>query len=184
MSAIKMQFQNHLTFAHAIWKAHLEPGDWAIDATCGNGQDTAILAQITANVIALDIQPRAIESASSRAQAHFFCQSHESFPSFCEGKRIQLIVYNLGYLPGGDKTLTTRVESTLMSIRAAQALIGDGGLISITCYPGHPEGAREQAALLDYVKKLPPQRWDCTHHTWENRQNSPSLLLIKKKSIL
>lgn len=185
-------FQGHLDFAHSLWKGHLKPGDWAIDATCGNGRDTALLAQLIGSeggIIALDLQEEAIASSKKLlfqniSYIHFYCQSHASFPTLCLEKPIRLIVYNLGYLPGGNKEVTTQVDTTLASVQAGMDLLQPGGLISITCYPGHPEGAREQTALLDMVRQLPSDLWSCSYHTWLNRKKCPSLLIIQKNRIL
>jgi len=94
---------------------------------------------------------------------------------------VRLITYNLGYLPGGgDKSLTTKVETTVESVRKALKLIQAGGAISITLYPGHSEGQREETQLLSFIKKLTPLEWNCCHHQWLNRNKSPSLLFIQK----
>jgi hypothetical protein len=90
-------------------------------------------------------------------------------------------VYNLGYLPGGDKQATTSSSTTLESLKAAAALIVAGGAISVTCYPGHPAGKVEEQAVLDYAASLPPAEWSCCHHRWTNRKEAPSLLLICKR---
>ena len=73
--------------------------------------------------------------------------SHTTFPEEIKSGTVRLIVYNLGYLPGSDKALTTKVETTLESINHAQRLIMEGGVISVTCYPGHPEGKKEEEEL-------------------------------------
>lgn len=179
-------FQNHLDFAHDLWKRHLKSGDWAIDATCGNGWDTAKLAQLVGpegGVVSIDIQQEAIEGAKMRLQdgnVHFFCQSHEVFPNLCRENPIRLIAYNLGYLPGGDKKLTTRVETTLKSVQNGLELLEAGGVMSITCYPGHAEGALEETALREFLSQLDAKRWSVSYHQWINRKLAPSLLFIKK----
>ena len=48
-----------------------------------------------------------------------------------------LIVFNLGYLPGGDKQVTTESDSTLSAVEAALDLLNKDGLICITMYSGH-----------------------------------------------
>ncbi len=108
---------------------------------------------------------------------------HSTFPEDVLPGTIKLVVYNLGYLPGGDKTKTTHVATTLQSLHQAQALLQKGGVISITCYPGHKEGAHEQNVILNHAARLPPKEWSCCHHMWLNRQQSPSLLLIQKAKI-
>src|SRR5438046_2446562 len=108
-------FNSHLDLAHQIWAKAAQPGDWAIDATCGKGHDTLFLAPHSEGVIGLDIQEKALENTrnlvTGNEKVHLFCQSHETLPDLA--KPIKLIVYNLGYLPGSDKALTTQVQSTL-----------------------------------------------------------------------
>jgi hypothetical protein len=107
-------------------------------------------------------------------------RSHTSFPEMLLPESIQLIVYNLGYLPGGDKGKTTFADDTLASLKAALLLIAPGGAINITCYPGHPEGALEQEKILAFAKMLSPSTWSCCLHQFVNRSSSPSLLLMQK----
>ncbi|HSX12479.1 MAG TPA: class I SAM-dependent methyltransferase [Rhabdochlamydiaceae bacterium] len=181
-------FNSHLDLAHQYWQKILQRGDWAIDATCGNGKDSLKLAHLVTDsggVISLDIQTEALEKArlftSQQKNIHFFLISHHTFPSLAYTKPIRLIVYNLGYLPGGDKTLTTQAETTLESLKTALSLLMAGGMISITCYPGHDEGAREENILLSFINQLDPSIWNICHHRALNRLKSPSLLIFQKK---
>lgn len=184
-------FDSHLDLAQKYWENFLTLGDWAIDATCGNGHDTLLLSQLVGReggVIGLDIQERAIEQTKilikgqieNLNNTYLFCQSHELFPLLAGEKPIQLIVYNLGYLPHGDKEITTRLETTLISVRNACNLLPPGGMISLTCYPGHPEGFREEEALLDLSTSLCSQTWNICFHKWKNRKLSPSLFIFQK----
>ncbi len=166
----------HLSLAHSLWKTHLCPSDLAVDATCGNGHDTLILATLGAEVIALDIQPAALIQTRLRLgnrPATLLLHSHAPWPPLPRAPR--LIVYNLGYLPGGDKSLTTQTETTLASVQEAYSLLAPDGALSITCYPGHPEGTREEAALMEWAAPLNAQ-----HFRWKERAQSPSLLWIAK----
>jgi SAM-dependent methyltransferase len=153
----------HLEKAHALWKEHLRPTDTAIDATCGNGKDTLVLARLLpeGHLFALDIQPTALENtqkllethlpASQLSRIHLLLQSHACLPT---PPNLKLIVYNLGYLPGGNKNLTTQTASTLESFHHATELLPPGGAISLTTYPGHPEGLREHQTLLPLLHSL------------------------------
>lgn len=162
----------HILLAQTLWRAHLKPGDIAYDMTCGNGHDTLFLTELGATVYGFDIQEKAIESTRVRApKAHLFHCSHENVPQLPTPR---LIVYNLGYLPGGDKSIVTTVETTLKSLDNALLLLADDGALSITCYPGHAEGQREEAAIMEWAKKLPKK----THHQWLDRARAPSLLWI------
>lgn len=191
-------FQNHLDLAHQYWTKLVKPGDIAIDATCGNGYDTLILAQLcltahSGTVLAIDISPKAIKLTRQLLESRlapeiiqrvdFIQKCHSTFPEIIQTQSVKLITYNLGYLPGGgDKTQTTKVETTLQSIKNGLSLIVDGGAISITCYPGHLEGEKEENQILSFVSSLDARQWHCCHHRWLNRQKAPSLLLIQKLS--
>jgi hypothetical protein len=187
-------FHSPIDLAHNYWKQLLQPGDNVIDATCGNGKDTLFLTELlftlsdVSTLIAIDIQQQAIEKTRSLLKAcdkniHFYTQSHATFPEVAYTLPIRLIVYNFGYLPQGDKSLTTLTESSLASLKAALALVMPGGCISATCYPGHLEGSREETALLALTQTLDPTHWCITWHTWPNRTLSPSLLLIQKNHL-
>ncbi|MEM1282290.1 MAG: class I SAM-dependent methyltransferase [Chlamydiota bacterium] len=180
-------FQSHLDLAHQYWSRLITVGDRVIDATCGNGHDTVFLASLGAKVISIDVQQEAINQAIERAQNEgvdqfvtFVNGCHSEFPEEVENSSVKLIVYNLGYLPGGDKEITTQVMTTQTSIQHAMELISPGGMISITCYPGHQEGQREEEELLNFFQILNPQDWSCCQHRWVNRKQSPSLILLQK----
>lgn len=189
-------FQTAIDLAQRYWKDLIRPGDWAIDATCGNGRDSLLLAELVlksgsdSGLIAIDIQPQAIAltrellakslDTAQLERMHFYCQSHAIFPLLAFEKPIRLIVYNLGYLPKGDKNLTTLTSSTLHSLEQAKNCIAPGGVISITCYPGHTEGALEEQALLKELALFCPKKWNICFHRFVNRNASPSVLLIQK----
>lgn len=184
-------FQSHLDLAHQYWKRLLQEGDWAIDATCGRGRDTLMLATLVkgGEVIAMDIQADAIaqteqllKGCKKRAQVHLLQRSHQEFPDLAAHHPIKLIVYNLGYLPGGNKQYTTTTDVTLISVQKALTLLCPGGALSITCYPGHEEGAREEKALQTLCSTLPAANWNVCIHTFFNRKASPSLILIQSSS--
>lgn len=189
-------FQSQLDLAHVHWKKLIQPGDLVIDATCGNGHDTLFLASIAIDpdkegkVVAIDKQIAAIESTQKRLShqlnqevfkhVHFLHQCHSTFPSDIPPLSVKLIVYNLGYLPGSDKSLTTLGETTRLSLESALGLICSGGVISVTCYPGHSEGKAEEQIVLDFAEKLPSMEWSCCYHRWYNRKDAPGLMLIQR----
>lgn len=192
------KFSPHLHLAKTYWTEHLRPGDAAIDATCGNGHDTLFLCQLLlkhdASVVAgLDIQGTAIlntdallkrslsEEHVKRVLLHRMC--HAKIHQIPLPSPPRLIVYNLGYLPGGDKSMTTQTGSTLKSIEHALDIVALDGAISITCYPGHEEGEREESALLSFVATLPYSRWKTCYHKWLNRPKSPTLIWIESDGI-
>lgn len=178
---------NHLYLAHLFWEKHLKPTDWVIDATLGTGQDCKKLAELTplGGVIAIDIQQEALKKAKIGLEGlldrvHFFCQSHEEFPAIVFEHPISLVVYNLGYLPGGEKTLTTKVSSTLKSVEQALSILKKNGILSITCYPGHFEGLEEKEALMQYFLELNQKKYCVYNFCHLVKMNAPNLLIIKK----
>lgn len=179
----------HLKLARWYWTEHLQEGDVAIDATCGNGHDTLFLAELPlSSLYSIDIQPTAIRNTkellvnnlNKKALKKVIVSqiSHDDLKKIPLPKPPSLIVYNLGYLPGGDKTITTSVKSTLSSVHSALSILSQRGAISITCYPGHEEGRREEEKLLIFSKALPSNEWRVLHHFQPNRPQSPSLLWI------
>ena len=162
-----MSYVNLLDLAHSFWQKHLTASDNAIDATCGNGHDTLFLAQFltSGSLFAFDIQEKALANTKKLLQEHgiknqkfcFFQQSHTIFKKSLFNCPIKLIVYNLGYLPGSDKKLTTLTQNTLISLEKALDLIIPGGALSIIAYPGHEEGKKETEAIEIWIENLKKQ---------------------------
>ena len=171
----------HLELAHHLWRQQVLPGDLAIDATLGNGHDALFLSELGCEVIGLDIQADALEKTKARIgekKIKLFHRSHAEIRSLILPKKPQLIVYNLGYLPGGNKEITTMKESTLSSVQDSLKLLGPKGALSITCYPGHDEGLQEEQALIEWASHLDQKSWSVCHYRWLNRHRAPSLLWI------
>lgn len=178
------QYRNlkpHIQAAHDRWRAHLCEADTAIDMTAGNGHDTLALAELLPHgyVIALDVQPEAVQATKLRtapyaARVRVLEASHAELETLCLPKA-HLIVYNLGYLPGGNKRLTTRRETTLSSLAQALKLLHTGGALSIMCYPGHDEGQREEEAVVAWARSL---KGHGEFHQWWSRPRAPSWLWV------
>jgi hypothetical protein len=174
---------SHLSFAHTLWKKHLYSYDWAIDATCGNGRDTLVLAHLLpeGGVIGLDIQLRAIVETQTyvgqRANVILHHRCHSEIGAIFCPKKPRLIVYNLGYLPKGDKKMTTMTETTLQSLQGAIEILAEDGALSITCYPGHPEGAREEGAVRAWADHFGESA--CYYYPLQ-RKRAPTLFWIAR----
>lgn len=158
-----------MTCAHD-WISHVVcPGDNLVDATAGNGHDTVFLARLTGpsgQVHAFDIQEEAIRATQKRLEKegllspaiHLHLISHEHLAEHVKTPA-KVIVFNLGYLPGGDKAKITRTECTITALKQAVELISPNGLLSVMCYPGHEGGKEESEAVETYLAGLP-------HHSW------------------
>lgn len=140
-------------------------GDFAIDATIGNGHDTLFLAKLGVSVIGFDVQEQAIENTESRIReagcwgdVMLFKVGHENMLEYVPRKwvaNVRVIMFNLGYLPGGDKQIITRPQTTVDALRVAyEDLLVEGGYLSIVVYPDHPGGAEEAEAVREWVGRL------------------------------
>jgi ubiquinone/menaquinone biosynthesis C-methylase UbiE len=146
--------------AHELVRRHLRPGDRALDATAGKGNDTLFLAHCvgaSGRVDAFDIQPEAIAETRARVagfpQVRLHQRGHESLAEFVEGP-LAAAMFNLGYLPAGDKAIATRPDSTLAALEAARGLLAPGGILCVVAYPGHEGGAEEAAAVERWFAAL------------------------------
>lgn len=151
------------TLAHDFAARALAPGDLAVDATCGNGHDTIHLARLVGpggTVVAIDVQADALAETRRHTESEDLADGRVRFVHGCHttlGDHITpataaLVMFNLGYLPGGDHALTTRAESTPAALDAAALALRPGGLLMVTCYPGHVEGAREAVAVESWME--------------------------------
>ncbi|MBM7867951.1 methyltransferase [Heliobacterium gestii] len=90
-------------------------------------------------------------------------------------------VFNLGYLPGGDHHLVTRADSTLNALNALAAALAEGGRLVVVVYVGHAGAEAEVAAVNDWWRQLPPQRWDTVSVRFPNRTGHPPYVLVAEK---
>ena len=154
--------------AHAEVCRHLYAGAYTIDATAGNGHDTLFLARQTGqggSVHSFDIQPEAIEATRLLLEqsglshlATFHSCGHEKMKEALPPNlevNTAAILFNLGYLPGGDKSITTKVSTTLDALHQSwKSYLSPRGILSILVYPGHAAGQQEAEAVQDWLARL------------------------------
>lgn len=185
--------KNSLAFSHQLIEEVLAPGDTALDGTAGNGHDTLFLAQLVGSrgrVYAFDLQEKAIahtkmllEANDAASQVRLFQRSHAELDQvIAPDSLIKGALFNLGYLPGGDKTIITKKESTLAAIRTVLARLADGGRCVIVLYWGHSGGKEEKEAVLAFAAALPQVRYQAAVYQFINQQNTPPLLLCIEKN--
>lgn len=179
--------------ARAFIAPALAAGGYAIDATLGNGHDALFLARGIApdgKVFGFDIQAAAIANTRQRLQSagldNLLLPYHEGHEHMAgrllgaHGQRFHAIMFNLGYLPGGDKVTTTHGKSTLVALRACEGLLRLGGRLAILAYVGHPGGTSETEIVAQWVLELDPVLW--RHHCFypESAHNPPRLYCCEK----
>jgi len=149
--------------AHREIAAVLREGDLAIDATAGNGHDTVFLAKLvgeTGKVIAFDVQEQAIVSTKERLATENLLEriklvhgSHGLIAAHVKPGSVSAVMFNLGYLPGGDHAVITRTTETLQALEGALGVLKAGGILTIVCYPGHAGGDQESAAVVAWAEE-------------------------------
>lgn len=169
----------------------IEPGDSVIDATAGNGSDTLFLADrvgTEGKVYAFDLQDKALQITADKLQKAGFNErvqlihsGHERIAAFTFEK-VSVVMYNLGYLPGGNKEITTKSSTSIESLKQALKLLKNDGLITIVLYPGHEEGDLENKKILRYTADLASSECLVYHLRVANRSGNPPELLVIKKS--
>ncbi|KAG0624266.1 hypothetical protein M758_3G235100 [Ceratodon purpureus] len=183
--------------AHGVWRKVVRPGDIVIDATCGNGHDTLELAKMvcadnaSGYVYAFDVQEDALANSSylldqhldsvQRKRVKLLRLCHSQLEKIVGETAIRLVTFNLGYLPGGDHTVITNVDTTIQALQASSNVLQPGGLISVIAYVGHSGGREEFEAVMNFAANLPTREWVCSQHEWVNRPLSPRLILMCKR---
>ncbi len=168
----------------------LRPGDVAIDATTGNGNDTIFMAERVGNtgkVYAFDIQQKALEETRIKLSSQHLLQQtelihsgHEDMDHYVK-EEAAAIMFNLGYLPKGDHSIVTTAQTTIQGIEKSLVHLKPSGLLTIVIYPGHSEGLVEKKAVLSYVKTLDQKLFSVLFMEFINQANNPPLLIVIEK---
>jgi len=193
-----MGFPSVLTMAQRWVAERARPGGAAVDATAGTGADTLFLARTLGpkgRGFAFDVQEEALERTRARlaaasasealAEVELLHAGHERMaelvPAEWRGK-IQAVMFNLGYLPGGsDLSVITRPDTTLRALEQALALLAPGGALTAVLYPGHPGGDAEALAVEAWAAHLPPAQAQTVLYRFPQKPHAPYLIALEKK---
>jgi predicted methyltransferase len=182
-------------FAHDLVSKRVKNGDWVMDATAGNGHDTLFLARLVdpnGRVFAFDVQSEALNATRVRLSEASMLETctliHAShhllasqLPAETQG-HLSAIMFNLGWLPGHDKTCITCTETTLIAVQTALEWLQPGGLLTIVAYPGHQGGDTEAKAIADWASALPSRTHEVRHLRPANRAGkSPECWAIRPR---
>ena len=179
---------------HHILTNHLKEGDRVIDATAGNGYDTIFLAEQvgpSGEVIAIDIQDCAIRSTREKLESaglvdrvRLMTDDHAVFLrklTLNNRGKVAAITFNLGYLPGFDKSIQTRAESTEQALATSIQLLSSGGYLCVTAYRGHGGGIAEAETVEAFMRKSQKEGHAVDYHEPES-SNSPPILWVLRKN--
>ncbi len=179
--------------AQELCRPWLQEGSIAVDATAGNGFDTVFLAQcvgVNGKVFAVDLQPSAVMRTQERVEALGLSERVECIQGDhaelgqmltdrnCVG--IDCAMFNLGYLPHGDKSIVTRPASTLRALQSVDSVLVVGGIVSLLVYVGHEEGQEEGRVVRRWVEEQ-GERYEVKCWTDEGNIKSPTLWFLRKR---
>lgn len=179
------------SWVHHFLEDHVQPGDFCIDATMGNGNDTALLSKLAGprgKVIAFDIQQLALDNTKQKLckeqcpeNYELVLSSHEQMGDYAQEETVSCITFNLGYLPGGDHAKATKGESSIRAIEKGLSLLKKKGLMTVCIYSGGDSGFEERDAVLSYIKGLDSKKYLVIVSEYANRPNNPPIpvLIIK-----
>jgi predicted methyltransferase len=181
-------------WCHQLLKDTFREGFTAIDATAGNGYDTLFLVQQTGpdgHVFAFDIQQKALDSTAKllaennvpTAAFTLIRASHAHLETHLPQqlhKKVSVVMFNLGFLPSGDKSLITEPATTISALAAASRVLERGGILSVIAYPGHPFGNDEALSVEKWMSALAPDAFEVQTIKAVNRvQPAPELWLAR-----
>lgn len=184
-------FHNAVALCHTLALPFVKRAQVLVDMTCGNGHDTLFLAENMgkqAFLYGFDIQASALASTQSRLETNRLFHeriqlklgSHENLLNEID-KIPDFIVFNLGYLPGGNRTIHTDTAITLKAVDLGLHKISVNGIIMIVAYPGTPDGKKEKDELASFLSHVPQKRFDVSYWQPANQVHEPPVLFVIQK---
>ena len=178
-------------FVQDFLAARLTAPRLCIDATCGNGGDTAFLCGLSAasggRVLGFDIQPEAIASTRARLEtqglaAELFCDSHANLLHHVRPGTADIVMFNFGWLPGADHGVFSHAQSSIPALEAALEALRPGGVLSAILYSGKVIGSDEKTEILQWMRSRPLKQCTalvCGFANWADTAPLPCFLLKK-----
>lgn len=187
-----MKLERILPFSKSLIDSYVKENSIVIDATCGNGNDTFYLAQKVpkGHVYGFDIQKEAIENTQYKVKkfsnVSLIHDGHENIKQYVQHEhlgKIDAAIFNLGYLPKGDKSIVTKPNTTIKAIEDIFNLMQVEGIIILVIYHGHEEGKIERDQLLKYLYNMDQQKAHVLQYQFINQKNSaPFICAIEKRN--
>ena len=170
---------NALGLSHQFMAAHIREGAFCIDATAGKGRDTLFLCRLvgeSGRVLALDIQPDAVaqtrdlltqEGVAHRAEVVETC--HSRIGEYAAPDSVDGVMFNFGWLPGGDHNTFSHADTSVAAVKAALDLLRVGGVMTLCLYYGRQNGTAERDAILAFLPTIDHRRFTVIRGDFANR---------------
>jgi methylase of polypeptide subunit release factors len=172
--------------SHQILNLLIKPDAVILDMTMGNGHDTLFLASKSSFVYAFDIQDQALEQTKSLLKEHqinhvvLIKDNHLHFDQYVN--EMDGAIFNLGYLPGGDKSIHTQTKTTLDTLIKLLTYLKKDGFIQLVVYPGHREGLIEFREIHAFLSELDQSNYKVLRTDLPFQKNLPPMIwtILKK----
>lgn len=182
--------KNSLGQSHDMIGRLVKAGDTVVDATAGNGNDTVFLAGLvgdTGKVYSFDIQEKAILETEKKLKTNnllgrveLICDGHQNAGKYID-KKVKAVMFNLGYLPGGDHSIGTKWESTIEALKEFMGLLEAGGVISLVVYYGGDSGFEEKDRVMEFIETIDCKQYTVMRVDFVNQINCPPILVCIEK---
>lgn len=186
-----MKLERVIQYAQTLLTQTVSAGDIVVDATAGNGHDTAFLADLVGEegrVYAFDVQQQAIDSTTKRLvdagvadRCEVILDGHENVAKYVLSD-VQAAIFNLGYLPGAEHSIVTKPSTTVMAIESLVQKLNIGGMIVLVIYHGHEGGKEERDRVIEYVSSLPQKSIHVLRYEFINQKNAPPFIIALEKA--
>lgn len=129
-----------------------------------------------------DCKARLILEDEQDCKVQLILDGHEHMEHYILPERVDVIMFNLGYLPGGDHALATQSATTIAAIEQGLSLLKCGGVMSICIYSGGDSGFVERDAVLAYLEALDARQYTVIVSNFYNKPNHPPIpVLIRRE---
>ncbi len=185
-------FKNAVGISKLFIENYVQAGSSVLDCTVGNGKDTKLMAEKVGPeglVYGFDIQLDAINITRNllkkydlEARVKLINENHIYIDKYIE-EELDFIIYNLGYLPGGDKKIITQADTSMLSIKKSLNLLKRGGYLLIISYIGHPGGLVEKDEIKDLLQSLEQTEFTVIESQFINQSNRPPILYLVERAV-
>ena len=181
--------ENVLAITHHFIEKTVSAGDRVIDATMGNGHDTLFLSKLVGEngrVFAFDIQQQAVDGTKKLLEkegaenCELILSGHEKMEEYVSDE-VAAVMFNLGYLPGGDHSVGTLADTTIKALESAMRLIKTGGVITVGVYYGGDSGFDEKNRVMEYIAGIDFKKFTVLTLDYKNRPNCPPIAVVIEK---
>jgi len=176
--------------AQKIISEQFDSIEYGVDATCGNGFDTLFLAGLCSEggmIFSFDIQEEALDKAEKLLADNNITQSvmlvnsgHENMERLIKPK-VDVVMFNLGFLPGSSSKICTKPDTTLRALNSASKTVREGGMITVLCYPGTDEGRIETEEVKGWIAGLDNNAFNVSEHLSEKPNDTTPVLHVLRK---